>query len=168
MDLSLALSLAHAVAALAWGAGLLVLALILLAGRGEAGAQARAAAETGVIGARVLRPASLAATVTALALAAQGGLAVPAGLLLGAVLVAAALAPRLVLLGPGGARAARGPAAAPEALRRAALEVAAQGAAFALLILRPGWGGSAILLGLAACAALSVAMFRALGEPAGA
>lgn len=165
MDLSLALSLAHVVSVLAWAAGALVLALILLAARSDAEARGRAATESGVIGAGVLRPASLVATLTALALVAPTGLAVPAGTLLGALLVAATLAARPVLLAPAFARAARTPATAPEALRRTALDLAAQVSALALLVLRPGWSETAILIGLTACAALSVLMFRQLGEP---
>ena len=164
MDILLALSLLHVVAGLVWAACVLVLALILFAARRSDDATLRALSETAHLGRRVLRPAILATVLSGLALAAPAGLLGEASVVLSTTLAAVALVAGAILVLPACEQAREMPRAAAlvqgrQALGLAGLDLGAQGAAIALMILAPGWGGAAILGGLVACLALAVALW---------
>lgn len=166
MDLLLALSLAHALSALLWAGAAAVLAVVLLAAAGAPDAAPRAEAGAASVGRRALRPAALATLATGLALALPAGPALAPWAVLAAAVVLASLAARPLLLAPAFDRAPSGQEAeaAPRALRLALLDLLAQGAALALMALRPGWAETAILAGLLACLLLALALLRSLGD----
>lgn len=165
MSLFLALNLVHFLSALVWVSGGAVLALILLVAGRDPDAGRRAATEAGVIGRRVLRPASVAALATGLLLAAPTGDLGEAWLLLAAALVLGTLVARPLRLEPAFAGAAEGaPDAVARALGLARLDLLAQAAVGLLMVLRPGWTEASILAGLLACLLLAAALLRSLGE----
>jgi hypothetical protein len=166
MDLFLSLNLLHALSALIWVAGGAVLALILLVAGRDPAAGLRAAAEAGVIGRRVLRPASTATLASGLLLAVPAGALGEAWLLLAAAMVLGSLVARPLRLEPAFAEAAAQatPTATARALGLARLDLLAQAAVGLLMILQPGWTEAAILAGLLACLVLAAALLHSLGE----
>lgn len=166
MDLFLALDLAHALTALVWLAGGVVLALILLAAGRDPAAGLRAVAEAGVIGRRVLGPASAATLGTGLLLAAPTGNLGEAWLLIATALVLATIIARPLGLEPAldEAAAKATPAATTRALVLAQLDLFAQATVGLLMLLQPGWTEAAILAGLLACLVLAAALLHSLGE----
>lgn len=171
MDILLAIGLLHIVSGLVWAAGVVVLSLILLAARRDEDATLRALPETATLARRVLRPAILVATLSGLVLAAEGGLLTEAWVVLSTALALGALVAEAMVIGPACRRAHGMPRGAAlvrgrQALGQAGLGLGAQAAAIGLAILTPGWGGAAILAGLAVCLALVAALWREAGAGA--
>lgn len=165
MDIYIVIWILHLVGVVAWAASLPVLAAILLANRRNDDAALRALAEAAHLGRRILRPAIAITTLTALALAAALDRLGEAWLVLSTAFGALALILGRAVVAPAAERAARLPrgtavAAGRRALRTARLDLGVQAVAVALLVLAPGWGGAAILAGLLACLALTVALFH--------
>ncbi len=168
MDLLLVSGLIHIIGGLVWAGSVAVLGLILLsvADGSDHEAARRAVDEAALIDRCALRPAMLATV------AGGGGLAWAAGALPGGwalvvlALMGATLTLGITVLRPAVemARHVPGPASVRRVLGLAAIHLAPQAAALALLVLRPGMSEIILLGGLVACLGLAVALARTPGE----
>ncbi|TNC68513.1 hypothetical protein [Rubellimicrobium roseum] len=171
MEPILFLALAHVLGVLLWSGAALRLGLRLAAARRDEAAVLRAVREGARLDRRALRPSLLAVLISGGVLAATEGVAVEAWALLAAALGSLALALGRAGFQPACARALRrdGEAAlmaGRRALRHARRGLALQVPTILLLLLRPGWGGIAILGGLLACLALAAALLTSLDDGA--
>jgi hypothetical protein len=164
MDLILSLELGHAVASIVWLAGGAVLALILLAAGRDDAAALRAVGEAELIERRVLCPAAILTLLSGLVLAGAAGAAFEAWVWLSTALLLGALVARRLVVAPALAGARQDAEAAHRALGLVLRDLGAQVGVLALMVVKPGWTGAAVLLGLGVCIALAVALLRSLSE----
>lgn len=183
MDLYLLLKLVHILGAIVWvgGASVLTLLVMLLDRKGDDLATLTSLDYIGTLGSRVFAPVGLLTILTGLTLGWLGGWGFAAWTVLAALTVACTFLLGALVLGPASERTVRiwkqeGDLAAAMALGRRALrltklDLGAQFAIIALMVLKPGWTDPllivpAAILGLGVLAYALGAPRRPVAQPA--
>lgn len=176
MDFYATLKLLHVAAAILWvgGASVLTLLLAILLRRGDDEATMDGLSFMALMGGRVFAPVGLAAILSGLVLGWAGGWFWAAWTVLALGLVAGTFTLGATVLGPSTERAAQlrkerdlpaAMALCRRALRFAAIDLGAQWAIIALMVMKPGWADLSLALPAALILAGAVAALRGPAAP---
>lgn len=172
MDLYLLLKFLHVAMAIVWvgGASILTLLLVILMKRGDDQASLTAMSYMGLLGNRVFAPVGGVTILSGLVLAWLGGWFPMAWTLLAPAIVACTFVLGATVLGPTGERivklwqagdTAGAMTASRKLMRLVALDLGAQWAIIALMVMKPGWTDAALAVPAALIlAGLAVALRR--------
>lgn len=183
MDIYLLLKLVHVALAVLWvgGASVMTILVVVLLARGDDEATMAGVSHVGLLGNRVFAPTGLVTIVTGLALGWLGGWFWQAWTVLAIGIVACTFVLGAAVLGPTCERAVKvwkggdlagAMALGRRTLRLVAIDLGAQWAIIALMVLKPGWADPALAVpALLLLAGIGVALRRpatalSSGQPA--